>query len=240
MHATPTVAQVNVEPLRNQLDESGFGARVAGSLTSYAGNTQGVIFGSSGFAGARTDRHFAFLALSGDYARLNHVVSVAKWFGHARYNYQVRDALWWEAFGQLESDRFRRVVFRHLLGTGPRVQVFDSEALEVFYGAAYMHEHSDLDSSQAEPGQGTAHRFSNYASLTLRAHRKIVLTSVTYIQPRFDAPSDFKILSVTQADFEIVGMLHSRVDITLRYDSVGPSDVSSTDLEIKNGLELVF
>ena len=103
-----------------------------------------------------------------------------------------------------------------------------------------MHEHSDLDSAQAEPGQGTAHRFSNYASLTLRAHPKIIVTSVSYVQPRFDEPSDFKILSVTQADFEIAGMLHSRVDVTVRYDSVGPADVSSTDLEIKNGLELVF
>ena len=129
VRAAPVAAQVNVESLRKQLDESAFGARLAGSVTSYAGNTQGVIFGSAGFAGARTDRHLGFLALSGDYARLNHVVSVAKWFGHARHNYQLGDALWWEAFGQLESDRFRRVVFRHLLGTGPRVQLFDSAAL---------------------------------------------------------------------------------------------------------------
>jgi hypothetical protein len=236
----PAAAQVNVEPLRNQLDNSGFGARVAGSVTSYAGNTQGVIFGSAGSTGARTGRHLGFLALSGDYARLNHVVSVAKWFAHARHNYELSDALWWEAFGQLESDRFRRVVFRRLLGTGPRVQLFDSEALQVFYGAAYMHEHSDLDSDQAEPGQGTAHRFSNYASVTLRAHRKIVLTSVNYVQPRFDAPSDIKLLNVTQVDFEIAGMLHSRIDVTLRYDSVGPTNLSRTDLEVKNALEVVF
>jgi hypothetical protein len=233
-------AQVNVEPLRDQLSDSGFGARVAGSVTSYAGNTQGVIFGSAGLAGARTDRHVAFLALSGDYARLNHFVSVAKWFAHARHNYQLSDALWWEAFGQLESDRFRRVVFRRLLGTGPRVQLFGSEALQVFYGAAYMHEHSDLDSAQGEAGQGTAHRFSNHASITLRVHRKIVLTSVNYVQPRFDEPSDFKLLNVTQADFEVAGVLHSRIDVTLRYDSVGPADLSRTDLEVKNALELVF
>lgn len=112
---TPAAAQVNVEPLRDQLSDSGFGARVAGSVTSYAGNTQGVIFGSAGLAGARTDQHVAFLALSGDHARLNHVVSVAKWFAHARHNSQLSEALWWGAFGQVESDRFRRVVFRRLL-----------------------------------------------------------------------------------------------------------------------------
>ncbi|HEX2872472.1 MAG TPA: DUF481 domain-containing protein [Polyangiaceae bacterium] len=237
----PAHAQVNVEALRSQLKEASFGARVAGSLSSYAGNTQGVILGSAGLVGARLQRHTGFLAVSGDYARLNHVVSVAKWFGHARHNYRLMEALWWEGFGQLESDRFRRVASRRLLGTGLRVQLFDSEALEVFYGVAYLHEHSDLASRQAgSAGEGTAHRFGNYAAVTLRAHRRIVLTSVSYVQPRFDAPSDAKILNVTQAAFEIAGMLRSRIDATLRYDSVGPADVNRADLELKNSLELVF
>jgi hypothetical protein len=239
--ASTAAAQVNVEPLRSQLRQSGFGTRVAASVSSYAGNTQGVIFGSAGLVGAQLHRNLGFLALSGDYARLNQVVSVAKWFAHARHNYRLSEVVWWEEFGQLESDRFRRVVFRHLLGTGPRLRLFHSEAVEVFYGAAYMHEHSDLDSKQAGPaGEGTAHRFSNYAAVTVRAHPKIVLTSVSYVQPRFDEPSDVKVLNVTQADFEITGMLHSRVDITLRYDSVGPADVRRTDLELKNALEVVF
>lgn len=62
----------------------------------------------------------------------------------------------------------------------------------------------------------------------------------SFVQPRFDAPSDAKILNVTQAAFEIAGMLRSRVDATLRYDSVGPADVNRADLELKNSLELVF
>jgi hypothetical protein len=94
--AGPAHAQVNVEALRSQLKEATFGARVAGSLSSYAGNTQGVILGSAGLVGARLERHTGFLAVSGDYARLDQVVSVAKWFGHARHNYRLTEALWWE------------------------------------------------------------------------------------------------------------------------------------------------
>lgn len=239
--AAPAQAQVNVESLRGQLKEASFGARVAGSLGSYAGNTQGVILGSAGLLGARWDRHTGFLAASGDYVRLNHVVSVAKWFGHIRHNYRLMKALWWEEFAQLESDRFRRVTSRRLLGTGLRVQLFDSEAFEVFYGVGYLNEHSDLASRQAgNASEGTAHRFGNYAAVTLRAHRRIVFTAVSYFQPRFDAPSDLKILMVTQAAFAIAGRLHSRMDATLRYDSVGPADVYRADLELKNSLELVF
>lgn len=237
----PAHAQVNVEALRSQLKEATFGARVAGSLSGYAGNTQGVILGSAGLVGARWERHTGFVALSGDYARLNQVVSVAKWFGHARHNYRLTEALWWEVFGQLESDRFRRVASRRLLGTGPRFQLFDSEAFEVFYGVAYLLEHSDLASRQAgSAGEGTAHRFGNYVAMTLRAHPRIVVTSVSYFQPRFDAPVDAKLLNVTQVAFEIAGRLRSRIDATLRYDSVGPADVNRADLELRNSLELAF
>ena len=236
----PAHAQVNVEPLRNQLKQSGFGARLAASASSYAGNTQGIIFGSAALMGMRADRHAGFISLSGDYARLNHVVSVAKWFGHARHNYRLGDAVWWEEFGQLESDRFRRVVFRRLLGTGPRLQVFDSANFELFYGVAYMYEHSNLDSRENAAGEGAAHRCSNYAAVTIRAHPKVTITSVSYVQPRFDAPRDVKVLSVTQADFAITGTIRSRIDVTVRYDSVGPADLSRSDLELKNALELVF
>jgi hypothetical protein len=237
----PASAQVNVEPLRKQLKESGFGARVSGSLSGFAGNTQGVIFGSAGLVGMHGERQLGLVALSGDYARLNHVVSVARWFGHARYNLELNDDVWWELFGQLESDRFRRVAFRRLLGTGPRVQLFGSEPLQVFYGAAYMLEHVNLETRQAHAaGEGSAHRFSNYASITLRAHPKISVTSVTYVQPRVDRPSDVKLLNVSQSDFEITGKLHSRVDVTVRYDTTGPPDLSRTDLELKNVLELIF
>jgi hypothetical protein len=89
-------------------------------------------------------------------------------------------------------------------------------------------------------GEGAAHRCSNYAAVTLRAHPKVTITSVSYVQPRFDAPRDVKVLSVTQAGFEITDKLRSRIEVTLRYDSVRPTDLSRTDLELKNALELVF
>ncbi len=82
-------AQVNVEPLRQQVTEHRFGARINASTTTYAGNTRGVVFGGSALMGGRTERNFGYLDLSGDYARLSGVVSVAKWFAHLRHNFQL-------------------------------------------------------------------------------------------------------------------------------------------------------
>jgi hypothetical protein len=234
-------AQVNVEPFRKQVADGGFGARVRASMASYAGNTRGVIFGSAGLVGLRTTRHFAFLALSGDYTRLDGTVSVAKWFGHARHAYELSSRVEWEEYGQIESDRFRRVTLRALAGTGPRVALLRRPGLEIHYGASYMYEHTNLDTAApAGPGEGKAHRFSNYVSLWHEAHERIVLSSVTYAQPRFSRPADVTLLSVNGAEFVIVPRLRSRLDATLRYDSVTPADVHSADFELKSALELVF
>jgi hypothetical protein len=237
----PAQAQVNVEPFREQLTDEGFAGRLRASAASYAGNTRGVVFGSAGIAGVREGRYFAYLVLTGDYTRLNGEVSVAKWFAHARHDYRLAKAFWWEQYAQLESDRFRRVRVRALAGTGPRWNVFDSPTLRCFYGISFMYEHTDLETNESGGrGEGGAVRLSNYATVTLRAQDRILLSVVTYAQPRIDRPDDVVVLSVSSADFTITPLLHSRLDATVRYDSVTPADVHAADVELKSALELVF
>ena len=241
MVAGQAFAQVNVEPLRQQVTERKFGVRVNASATTYAGNTQGVIFGSAALVGGRTARHFGYLDLSGDYTRLSGVVSVAKWFAHLRHNLQISPDWWWEEYGQLESDRFRRVQLRELVGVGPRVRALHHRVFELFFGTSYMVEATQLDSIDQNPeGEGTFERWSNYVAATFNPDERIVLSTVNYVQPRIDRFSDYKILSVSGVDFKITDHLHSRVSATARYESHAPSDVRHVDLELKSSLELVF
>jgi hypothetical protein len=234
-------AQVNIEPYRQKVAQQGSGVAVRASMASYAGNTRGVIFGSAALVGIHGAKNFAFLTLSGDYTRLNGEVSVAKWFGHLRHDYQLRDWLAWEEYGQIESDRFRRIRLRELVGTGPRFGLARGDVFELYYGASYMYEHTKLDTAATGGrGQGGAHRFSNYISALLHAHERVTLSSVTYYQPRFDRVSDYILLSVNGADFTITSRLHSRVDVVARFDSITPPDVKRADLELKSALELTF
>jgi len=239
--AASAAAQVNVEPLRQQVAERGFGARAAGSLTGYAGNTQGVQLATSAFVGGRYGSHLMFGAGSASYTKLNQVISVAKWFGHLRYNHELEPWLFWEVLGQVEGDRFRRISFRRLLGTGLRLQLLSSEEIELTYGASYLNEVSTIATDSAGPGgERQVHRFNNYVSAALHAHPKITLSDVTYVQPSFTDFSDMHLLSVLSADFEVTPRLHSRIDATLRYENPRPLEVKPTDLELKSSLELVF
>ncbi|MET0795589.1 MAG: DUF481 domain-containing protein [Polyangiaceae bacterium] len=234
-------AQVNVEPLRQQVTERRFGARINASTTTYAGNTQGVVFGGAALLGGRTQRNFGYLDVSGDYSRLAGVVSVAKWFSHLRHNFQIDSEVWWEEYAQLESDRFRRVQLRELAGTGPRFRLAQGKRIEVYFGTSYMVEHTELDSIDRDPeGQGTFERWSSYIALTFKPQDRILLSTVTYVQPRIDRFADYKVLSVSGADFKITTHLHSRLDVTARYESAAPSDVRHADLELKSSLEVVF
>lgn len=239
--ARVATAQVNVEPLRQQVTARKFGARINASVSSYAGNTQGVIFGGAALAGGRTARHFGYVDVSGDYTRLGGIVSVAKWFAHLRHNLEIDSWVWWEEYAQLESDRFRRVQLRELAGTGPRVRVLGSRFFEVFLGTSYMVEVTQLNSSDADPaGQGIFERWSNYVAATLNPDERIVISTVNYVQPRIGHFSDYKVLSVSGVDFKVTERLHSRVDATARYESRAPSDVRHADLELKSSLEIRF
>jgi hypothetical protein len=232
-------SQVNVEPLRNQLKDRGFGARVGASAASYAGNTRGVALSGAAFAGFRSAANLGYLATSGSYTALGGTVSIANWFAHVRHDYALFERVSWEEFAQLESDRFRRITWRELLGTGPRFQLIDAESSELFLGTAYMYEYTSL-SGDAGRDSGGVHRLSSYVALTLHAHPKISVSSVTYFQPRIDEPADFLVLSSNDADFEVTGRLHSKLSAKARYDSRPAPGVKSADLELSSGLELRF
>ena len=107
-------AQVNVEVLRNELKKSGFGAKIDTSLDTYLGNTEGSSAGLSALVGVASEPHMAYLNASGNYSHLGGDTQVANAFVHARYNLHLAESLWGELFGQLESDRFRRIELREL------------------------------------------------------------------------------------------------------------------------------
>jgi hypothetical protein len=83
-------------------------------------------------------------------------------------------------------------------------------------------------------------RWSSYVALTFKPQARILLSSVNYIQPRLARFADYKVLSVSGADFKVTTHLHSRLDVTARYESFAPSDVRHADLELKSSLEVVF
>ncbi|HEU4403984.1 MAG TPA: DUF481 domain-containing protein [Polyangiaceae bacterium] len=238
----PGRAQTNVEPLRTKLAAKPVAAQIEASLNGSVGNVEGVVAGGAAQVATASGPHFAFVYGRGDFARFNDRTTIARAFGHARYNYNLTPRLWYEAFAQVQSDLFQRLRVRNLWGTGPRYAIYEAETFHAFVGLAYMFEYEVIDrkDDSYDPEETSAHRLSTYLSLSY-AHLKVMTAGITaYLQPRIDAPSDARSLIEAAASFAITPTLASKLSLTLRYDSDPPTGVRPYDAEVKNSLTLTF
>lgn len=240
----PATAQVvNVEGLRRSLTQPGVHGKLGGSITTYNGNTRGTELGGAALLGYREGRHLIYLNTNANYSNLGGDVRVANAFGHLRYNYALSELLAWEAFAQTESDRFRRLRLRSLVGTGLRVSVLEAEAVSLFYGLSYMFEHTTLGESLAERRvrPDDVHRLNNYAALLLVLDPdRAQLSNTVYFQPRLDDPVDVRLLDVLSLDVSITGRISASLQGTLRYETPVPDPLKRVDLMVKNMLGLTF
>lgn len=239
--ATLARAQVNVEPVRREVARRGFSARLSATLTGSAGNTEGVTAGGATVLGVAGGPHLAYLSASADYSRVNQQTLVDKAFAHLRYNYRLAHPVWAEAFTQIETDRFRRIQDRELLGAGPRFGLVQGDEGSLFYGTAVMLERTILNADIV--GSRTRQnvvRWSNYVAVDYAPDDRIDLSNTTYLQPRFDRPGDYHLLSVTALSFKIARHLGTSILGTVRYESIVPAGVKRADAEIKDAIDLRF
>ncbi len=234
-------AQVNAEALRSTLRDNPTFLFLDGSLNGHAGNTQTMAVSASLF-GAITERPHVFFAKgSADYGEASGETNISRWLVHARYNYELTDVVALEALAQGQHDSFRRLTVRDLYGAGLRFTVYEAERLNLFAGTTYLFEHEILSDVEGSPGGAdTYHRSSDYFGLNARLDDRVVASLVSYFQPRFDRPKDFRILSEGVISVTLTKRLAASVSGSLWYDNEPPFGVKTYDVEIKNSLSLKF
>lgn len=235
-------AQVNTEPLRKKIKAQGWSVSVQGSLDVREGNTEGVDASGGGGVGFATGRHLAFLFGSAEFARYSGVESIDNSFVHARYNYELLSWLWGEAFVQLQSDKFQRILLRNLYGVGPRFGLYQSPSFDLYYGTGYMLEH---DAINVMPGTNDRsdywdNRWNNYLSANYTLDSRVSFASTIYVQPRIVDFTNRRILEETALTFKITKVLAASITGSYRYDSDPPIGVRSVDIDLKNVLSLTF
>ncbi len=237
--ATTSVAraQVNAEALRNTLKKNPTFLWLDGALVGRAGNTQTTTFSGSIFGGVTREPHLFFSKASADYGAASGETNVARWLAHARYNYRLSSLVALEALAQAQHDRFRRLTVRDLYGAGLRFVPYEDDDVEVFFGTTYILEHEVIGSSGPDQGSNDLwHRSSDYVGANWTVAPIVEASTVTYIQPRFDRPADFRILHESFVSVSITKRLSARVSGSLWFDSEPPVGVKTYDVEVKNSL----
>ena len=242
--AWPTVAraQVNTEPFRKRIKETGYSFFLQGTFDGHTGNTSGLTADGLVGAGVAHGKHLAFAFASVDYSKLNEALGVDKSFAHARYDYAITKRVSWEAFVQEQSDVFQLIKTRDLIGTGPRFALYDDAHFGLFLGIAYMAERDvyDLTLGSTDDRLQGAQRASTYLSAHATLTDGIDTVTTTYAQPNLRDPSDIRILSESGFVFKINAWLSTSISFVAHYDSNPVPGVLPTDTELKNAITLTL
>jgi putative salt-induced outer membrane protein YdiY len=241
--ATAT-AQVSVEIPVRKIFEQGRLLNVDVNFIGRAGNRTGVQTGGALFGALCTQdkRQLGLLKAQGDYANFGGAVSIAKSFVHARHQYELRERLFTDSYLQVQQDRFQRLLFRAVLGVGPRFALLFTDDVQLFAGTGYLLEYEEVsDVAGATDGVATlVHRSSNYVSLGLTVGTQATLSATVIAQPRWDDPADVRVLVDSGVNVMITKRLSLRASVLSRFDSQPPTDVRTYDLEVRNSQSLTL
>lgn len=234
---------VNVQPLvATSDDDEGFGLTLEGATDVRRGNTRFASISVNAIASYRTGKHLFFVMGRGDYGRRFGEVYLDRELEHARYRYTIRGPWEFETFVQHDRDSFRRLALRALGGVGPRVHIVRDYGIDVALGTSAMLEYERVGGGD-HPDAGeesVVGRSSSYLLFTSRVLDKMTLGNAIYLQPRFDLPSDLRILSETSMLVAANQRLSFKLSLTSAYDTRPAALVQPLDVTWKTTLAVNF
>lgn len=235
---------VNVQNVLGEDVREGFSGAVDASVDWRTGNVDLLLLSGAGTIRFKRECHFGFLTVRGDFGRAGDPPRriLARAFQHLRYRRTITEWLTGEVFAQNESDQFRRLRNRALLGVGPRFLLVSTEGFRLSLGAAYMIEARRIgEDAMADAGDSDLqHRLSAYVVAAGRLNDAVKVMEVLYAQPRFDDPGDVRVLS----ELSILSKLSSRfafkTSFVVAYDASPPLGIEKLDTVLQSGLSATF
>ncbi|MDD2635297.1 MAG: DUF481 domain-containing protein [Bacteroidales bacterium] len=233
---------VNVESKRMQDDTSAFAGTVA-SAFSYQQNNEATLLQTNNsltMQARSKSRKSVFLLLANyDLKKTNAGNFSNAGFVHFRYTRHFNKYIRWEGFVQYQSNPVLLMDNRALIGTGPRVKIFNKSNVNLSLGALYMYE---LENTLEDiPQQYSDHRLSTYLAFNyVILDDKIEITTITYYQPLLNDFSDLRITNQTSISLGLTDNLDFEVGIKYLYDANPPVGVISNSFSTQMGLKFSF
>ena len=243
----PAVTHAQIVNVQNALakppEHDGVIGQLEAKLDWREGNNQLLDVGATASVIAKRGRMLGLAIARAEYGRGRDDTFKRRTFEHLRMRVTL-DCRWkWEAFGQHELDRFRRLTVRALAGTGPALQVLETKPVSVLAGAAYMFEYEQLDerSGTTDSGDRTVyHRASVYLTGTEHIGETAAVTQTFYIQPRLAEPSDLRVFGELSITTKISKHFALTDAFIVTYDSRPPDGIRRYDTQLRVALLLTL
>ena len=240
-----TAAQiVNVQgALAKPPEHDGTTAQLELKIDWREGNNSLFDVGGSGTVLVKRGKLLALAIARGEYGRGAGTTFKQKSFEHVRARYTL-DRRWrWEAFAQHESDRFRRLTVRGVVGTGPALQLVRDDHVNLHAGLAYMLEIERFDDRDGTTDAGARfrqHRASFYLTGTQKISETVEVVETVYVQPRIDEPSDVRLLGEISITTKLSKHIALTDGFTVAYDRTPPEGIKRFDTQLRVALLITF
>lgn len=241
---TASAQIVNVQgALAKAPPTDGAAGEVSLKLTWREGNNPFFDIGGSAVVLGRRGRVLGLALARGEYGRSRGITLTEKTFEHLRARITL-DCYWkWEVFAQHELDRFRRLSFRAVAGTGPALQIIDSERVGILAGGAYLFEVERLDEREGTIDAGREDVTSR-VSLYITGHEDVTegvsIVQTVYVQPRILVPSDLRILGELAVQHKLSKRIALKDSLVIAYDDSPPDKVERFDSALEVALLVSF
>lgn len=241
---TASAQIVNVQgALAKAPPTDGAAGEVSLKLAWREGNNPLFDIGGSAVVLGRRGRVLGLALARGEYGRSRGITLTEKTFEHLRTRITL-DCRWkWEVFGQHELDRFRRLSFRAVAGTGPALQIFDTERVGVLAGLAYLVEAERLD-QRAGTSDAGREDITSRASLYVTGHEDVTETvsiiQTVYVQPRILVPKDLRVLGELAVQHKLSKRIALKDSLVIAYDDSPPDQVERFDSALEVALLVSF
>ena len=229
-------ANVNVEKLRMEPDESGFGGSFELDLEYNSGNVEFTSLGLEPNIAWCRGRHTIFWV--NDIGRMwqEEEDITNKGYSHLRYDFEINGPFIWEVFAQAEFNHMRDIKRRYLAGTGGRIIAVRREKLTIALGLTGMYEYEELDGDISSE----ILRGSSYINFHLIIREGVTFTNTFYYQPSMEELEDYRINDEAELSIELFGDLSFTTELVYFYDSRPPKGIVDYDFSVENGLSYSF
>ncbi len=262
----PAAAQVNTESMRVGAGEPGWTSTIDLSSSLQRGNTEREVLGAGarvqyawthpngtsdpgetestdGEDASQRPTNVVFLTTNYSFTRLNEHRFVNNALSHLRFIREHSGRFSYEVFGQHQFNEFTRLEQRLLFGGGGRFQVLETPRAEVFLGTGYMLERETLDlpAELADARRSEHHRSTNYLTVRYNSEdERLRLVETLYLQTRFDRVEDYRVLSETSFEIQLLRRLALAINLNVAHDSEPPTGIKETDVVLSNSLRYSF
>ena len=229
---------VNIENQRLDAKKEGWKTDVDFNFTIIKNTRVITQFGNRNRVAYNKEEHHAMFLTDFGLVKADKSDFVNSGFAHLRYGYNFRKfpKLSWESFAQAQYNKVQMVNLRLLLGTGGRFEIIKKDSIALNLGTFIMGEYEE----QTDKIINQTARYSLFLSFDWQFSKTAGFNTITYLQPTFIDPSDYRVSSETSLRFTVTKKVSFRVVYNLFFDTNPPNGIPTTSYYLNNAVSVRF